>query len=570
MPIRPLTAATTAAPTPAGAVHAATRAEPVPVLPVGTAVPEVEQRFRSDPRLRGVVTRWRGSWHLVTRPHLDAALSGRFGYGRALLERRDLSALLPLETVVVRGNATLTHAAEMLVSSLPLVTDVVVDDDGQIGLIPAAVVLAALADGYRLAALTDALTGLPNRLAVQSGEVLLGGHPAAPPALLYVDLDRFKQVNDTYGHRAGDGVLVEFAQRLQSCLRPQDVVARVGGDEFVVLLDGADEMTACAVAERIVLTAAAPFVVDGHVVTTGASVGIALPGDTDGRQLLSPSEVLLHHADAAMYRAKASGRGQWARLDDTGQDVGPPMSRRLRAALEGDRLQVHYQPKVALVSGRVVEVEALCRWQEPDLGSIPPSTFIPLAEQVGLIVPLGRWVLEQACAQARSWLDEGRDLRVAVNVSAVQLARPELVDEVTSALARAGLPADRLRLEITESAALSEPLATVTRLRRLAALGVQLSLDDFGTRYSSLSLLRSLPVHGLKIDKSFVDGVDTDHQDAAMVRLLVELGHRLGLTVIAEGVERNEQLAVLRDLGCDAVQGYLLGRPVPAGELVLA
>lgn len=543
--------------------------QPAPVLAALTPVPEVEQLFRRDESLRGIVTRSADRWHLLTRHGLDTALSGRFGYGRALLAKRQLIDLLPPEALVVRASASLPHAAELALSSSRLTTDLVVEDDGAIGLVPVAAVFAALADAYRQAALTDSLTGLPNRLALQDRMGAAAWLPDETGALLYVDLDRFQNVNDTYGHRAGDALLVEFAERLRSCTRPGDVVARVGGDEFVVVLAGATEQQACAVAERVVLTAAAPFVFDGHVVTVGASVGLALAGEEHVERHLSRPEVLLRHANTAMCRAKSGGRGQWARLDAAGQDMGPPLGRRLRAALEEDRLSLHYQPKVLLATGRAVELEALCRWEEPGLGAVPPSTFIPLAEQVGLIVPLGAWVLERACRQARTWHDEGRDQRIAVNISALQLEREEFVAEIAAVLERTGLPADRLRLEITESAAVKDPRATVVRLKRLAALGVRLSLDDFGTGFSSLSLLRTLPVHGLKIDKSFVDAVDTDEDDAALIEMVVRLAHRLGLTVVAEGVERPEQLEALRALGCDAVQGYLLGRPVPAAQLVL-
>lgn len=543
---------------------------PATVLAAATPVLDVEATFRSDPALRSIVTWWQGRWQLLTRARLDAELAGRYGFGRALLARRPLAALLPLDTVVVRGDTLLTTAAESAIARATGQPDLVVADGGAVGLVPLSTVLAALADSYREAALTDPLTRLPNRLAVQSYDVRLGDehNRAVASALLYVDLDRFKDVNDTYGHRTGDAVLVEFAARLRSCTRQGDVIARVGGDEFVVLVPTANEAQACALADRIVDAAAAPFVVDGHVITIGASVGVALPGQVGAPSLFS-TDVLLNEADVAMYSAKSAGRGRWARLDSAGRVVGPPLARRLRTALEDGRLELHYQPKTELRSGLVVEVEALCRWSEPDLGSIPPGTFIPLAEQIGLIVPLGAWVLEQACRQAREWLNAGRELGVAVNVSAVQLAREDFVIEVAEVLRRTGLPAGRLRLEITESAALTDPAAAIARLQRLADLGVLLSLDDFGTGYSSLSVLRSLPVHGLKIDKSFIDGVADGGADAAMVEMLVLLAHRLGLTVIAEGVERDEQLAVLRELGCDAVQGYLLGRPVPADQLVL-
>lgn len=544
----------------------------VPVVPPGTLLPAVEELFRADDRLRGIVTWDSSGWQLISRTWLDNLLAGRYGFGRALHARRDLASLLPVETVVLPPRSGLTDAARAVLErgSAALPEMVVLAAGGstpaaEVAVVPVTSIFAGLAAVYQRAAYTDALTGLPNRLAVHA--FLAEPQPSSgAAAVLYIDLDDFKQVNDVYGHRAGDTVLLEFSARLRSCVRDSDLVARLGGDEYVALLREVDETHAAHIAERIVLAASAPFLIDGHVITIGASVGVALTDGSTERRLTS-AEVLLRHADAAMYRAKSAGRGRWSAVDAQGVEAANPLSRRLRLALETGGLRVVYQAKVALAAHRVVEFEALCRWTDEDLGPVSPAEFIPLAERTGLIVALGRWVLVEACRQGRRWMDDGRDVRVAVNLSPLQLLRAEFVDEVVATLHETGLPADRLRLEITETAAVKDAATTAQRLRAIGALGVRISLDDFGTGQSSLSLLRSLPVHGVKIDKSFVDHVDTDGADAALVAAIVVLARQLGLTSIAEGVERPEQLVRLRQLGCDAAQGYLLGRPLPADEV---
>ncbi|GAC1611923.1 MAG: hypothetical protein NVS3B26_29620 [Mycobacteriales bacterium] len=537
--------------------------------------------LRSSPDLRGVVS-WQGQQlRLLTRRRADDLLSGPFGYGRALLERQQLEQLLPDETLVLPAETPLTLAARSMLDRTEAVRHedaVVTYDTGEVGLLPAVAVFEAIAEGYHQMAMRDPLTGLPNRLLIElEASRLLTGLAVGDrlPALLYVDLDHFKAVNDSLGHRAGDQVLIQVAQRLSSAVRPGDLVARLGGDEFAVLLNDTSAVEAQAIAERIILVTGAPFVVHDVPVYIGASVGIALAGDATAESTLSGLEVLLRHADAAMYRAKETGRGRVHRLVPGEPRRDPTrraaVARRLGVALTENALTVHYQPKINLRDGRVAEVEALARWTDPELGEVSPAEFIPVAEASGQITALGRWVLRTACEQAQAWQRAGRDLTVGVNLSPLQLSAPDLIGQVEAALRDSGLPASRLRLEVTESAAVRDLQATVGVLNVLQGMGIRISLDDFGTGYSSLAMLRDLPLNGVKIDRSFVAGLTADGsgRDAGLIKVVVEAAHSLGLTVIAEGVETAEQMHAVTVLGCDAAQGFLLGRPVPAAALEL-
>jgi diguanylate cyclase (GGDEF)-like protein/PAS domain S-box-containing protein len=418
----------------------------------------------------------------------------------------------------------------------------------------------------------DALTGLPNRarFAVLLAEAFAHAEAEGRQlAALFLDCDRLKVINDSLGHAAGDAMLRQFGERVVAAVRPGDVVARIGGDEFTVLLDpvgGVDE--AVRVAERIQAALAPPYEVDGRELFTTASIGIAL----GPRGYTHPDEVL-RDADLAMYRAKARGRARH-------QVFYPEMragavrllalENDLRRALDREELRVFYQPVASLDTGRVTGFEALVRWQHPEQGLVPPADFIPIAEETGLVVPIGRWVLAQACAQARIWQLAHPDLEpvwVSVNVSARQLTQPGLVRDVREALAAAGIAPEQLKLEITESIISADAAAAVAPLKQLDALGVRLDMDDFGTGHASLSYLHRFPISTVKIDQYFVGKVDVSQECLEIVRTILTLAHNLEMDVVAEGVETRAQLDLLRALGCRQVQGYLVSRPRPADEV---
>jgi diguanylate cyclase (GGDEF)-like protein len=434
---------------------------------------------------------------------------------------------------------------------------------------------AAAVEGMRRAfddavhqATHDPLTGLPNRsLVLDRLEQALArsSRTGGRVTVLFADLDRFKVVNDSFGHSVGDGVLLCVSQRLRAAVRPHDTVARLAGDEFVVVCEDLTDSDALDVAERVAATVAEPIVLDGRETVITASIGIAHaePG--------TRAEDMLRDSDVAMYGAKERGRSRIELFDAEMRRRMVDrleMERSLRTAIADGELRLDYQPIVGFDGWQVTAAEALVRWDHPERGVVHPAEFIPLAEESGLILPLGRWVLTEACRQLAVWRAQGRhDLRVTVNLSARQFADPELIDVVAEALARACLPADALWLEITESVLMEEVEATANTLYALKRLGVHLAVDDFGTGYSSLSYLKRFPVDLLKIDRSFIDGLGTDPEDGAIVLAIVSLAQALRLEVVAEGVEHFHQLEALHRLGCDAVQGYLLARPGPADAL---
>ena len=410
-------------------------------------------------------------------------------------------------------------------------------------------------------AVLDPLTGLPNRrLFLETLAEAQGGPGGRSLAVLFLDLDRFKVVNDSFGHDAGDRLLAEVGVRLQHAVRPSDLVARFGGDEFVVLCHAVQgEGQAVAIAQRLAEAVSTPFPLDGDDVYLTASTGIALAADR-----LSPED-LLRAADTAMYRAKLRGRPY--QVFDEGMRVRSverlSMESALHRALEREEFRLLYQPAVSILDGRIVGVEALLRWEHPERGLVEPDEFIPVAEEMGLIVPIGRWVLEEACRQARRWRRFGRQTWMSLNLSAHQLAAPGFVDQVREALEETGTDPGRLHLEITESALMEDTEGVAGVVRGLKALGVQLSIDDFGTGYSSLVYLKRLAVDTLKIDRSFVDGLGREPEDTAIVMAVLGMARSLGLSVVAEGVETEEQLNALRDLGCTQAQGFYFWRPEP-------
>jgi diguanylate cyclase (GGDEF)-like protein/PAS domain S-box-containing protein len=417
----------------------------------------------------------------------------------------------------------------------------------------------------------DPLTGLPNRLlfldrcthALAKAE-RSGGHAV----VLFIDLDRFKVVNDSLGHDAGDRLLMAVAERLREAVRPSDTIARFGGDEFTILCEElvADE-DARVIADRVLALFSTPFHLDGRDVFESASVGIAL-GTAPQR-----ADELVQHADAAMYRAKGGGGNRYEFFDERLRKQAQARLASytgLRQAVDACEFEVFYQPTVGLAHGNPVGVEALARWRHPTRGLLPPSAFIDLAEETGLIVPLGTQILRTALQEMPHAVPDGSDrpLRVAVNLSARQLTNPDLVPTVEQALADAGVPPSRLSLEITESMLLTDSAATREAIAQLKRIGVDLSLDDFGTGHCSMDYLKFLPVDELKIERRFVAGLLTDHQDRAIVSAIISLAHDLGLRVVAEGVETLGQATRLREMGCDVGQGYFFGAPMPGNDVL--
>ncbi len=419
-------------------------------------------------------------------------------------------------------------------------------------------------------AYSDQLTGLANRasLSEQLGHtVRRAARNGRIFALMLLDLDNFKSVNDSLGHHVGDQLLVAVAAQLRGAVRQSDLVARLGGDEFVILLPEIHgPADAAHVADKILAALAAPGLVAGHDVRTSPSIGICLyPSDA------SDSLDLLQRADAAMYHAKANGRNQYQFFQEEFQRAALErlaLEADLRRAVAEGQFLLHYQPQLDLKSGRVVGVEALVRWRHPQRGLVPPSDFIPLAEETGLILSIGTWVIEEACRQLAEWRSQGlKDLGMSINLAANQLLDADLPASVRALIARHRIPPALITLEVTESMSMASPEKTIASMQQLAALGVWLSIDDFGTGYSSLAYLKLFPLHTLKIDRSFVKDIETDRNDADICDVTVLLAHRLGLDVVAEGVEKPAQLKYLRSIGCEKVQGYLVSRPLPADEL---
>ncbi|MFO0473146.1 MAG: putative bifunctional diguanylate cyclase/phosphodiesterase [Pseudomonadota bacterium] len=416
----------------------------------------------------------------------------------------------------------------------------------------------------------DSLTGLPNRnmfLAEIERAIARTRRHGLPFAVCFIDLDRFKSINDTLGHAAGDQLLREMAGRLRGVLRTTDLVARLGGDEFVVLLEGTAGVADLGVIGNKMLAALSePLTLGPALVQLSGSIGISChPADGDD------AATLLRNADAAMYQAKSRGKNN---VQIYTSQLAEEASRafelesQLRLALAREELLLHFQPKIDLASGRLCSVEALLRWNHPLRGAVSPGDFIPLAEERGLIVPIGRWVVQAACRQIRSWRDAGfTPVPVAVNLSARQFASDTLVADIEDALTRYDVSPSELEFELTESALMAEPDRAAEVLERLGRMGIGIAIDDFGTGYSSLSYLKRFRARQVKIDRSFIHGLPGDRDDVAITQAVIAMAHSLGLGVVAEGVETSDQLETLRAMGCDQAQGFLLGRPMPAGQL---
>jgi len=423
-------------------------------------------------------------------------------------------------------------------------------------------------DRMRHIAQTDALTGLPNRMALlmRLAQILPDARRHQwKVAMMFLDLDRFKTINDTLGHQVGDELLREVACRLSRLVRESDFVARLGGDEFVIILPAiSTPADAATVASKITATLSTPIEADGHELHTSPSIGISIfPDDgTDGNTILK-------NADTAMYHAKAAGRNNYQFFAaEMNQSAAERLNieRMLRHAIARNELSIDFQPQFDAASRQPTGVEALARWYHPTDGMISPARFIPVAEETGLIVDIGEWVLTAACREMAHWIHAGlKPLRVAVNVSALQLRRRDFCETVANALATSGLAPELLELEITESAVMENPQEAIKVLERLGRMGVTLAIDDFGTGYSSLAYLKLFPIDHLKIDRSFVADIEHDLNDRAIAFGTIALAHSLGLKVIAEGVETEDQLDLLRGNRCDEVQGYLLSKPMNSG-----
>jgi diguanylate cyclase (GGDEF)-like protein/PAS domain S-box-containing protein len=416
----------------------------------------------------------------------------------------------------------------------------------------------------------DPLTNLPNRIFLHGRleqAIEFARREQKQVAVMFIDLDNFKRINDTLGHRIGDALLEQVAGRLTENVHGSQVVGRLGGDEFIVVITGNNvSTTATAMAERILESVCRPYTVEDYQLHSGASIGIAIyPADGNS------ADTLMKHADAAMYHAKSRGRNTFeffSQAINRGVRERLEIENGLRDALKHGAFKLHYQPQVALPTGSICSVEALLRWCHPVLGVIAPDRFIPIAEETKLILPLGLWVIDRACHQLRSWRNEGiAGVRMAINVSVKQLQDESFFEALGSIVERHGLSGSDIELEITESAIMENLSRVQAILKSLQDYGITLSIDDFGTGYSSLGRLKLLPIQSLKIDRSFVQDIETDQGNAKICDGIIALGHSLGLKIIAEGVETEVQKALLQDSGCDAIQGFLISKPLPADEV---
>jgi diguanylate cyclase (GGDEF)-like protein/PAS domain S-box-containing protein len=483
--------------------------------------------------------------------------AGRTWSGEVLLRRKD-GSIVPV-----------------FVTATPLF-DARGDLAGMIGISSDISERKALQEELERRASHDPLTGLPNRhtFVERIGQALRRTRRrqnSREVGVLFMDLDGFKTINDSLGHEAGDRLLVTVAERLRNRLRSEDVLARFGGDEFAVLLeDTAGASEAIRVAQRIAEDLREPFTVDDFQVSLSTSIGITL-GTAHAND---DPERMLREADSAMYRAKEQGPGRYAVFDPAMQARAQErleLEAELRRALEQEEFVLYYQPEVSLHDGKMVGFEALLRWQHPERGLLKPAAFVPIAEDTDLIAPIGRWVLEEACQQAKRWEEErplASPMTMEINLSSKQLRRQGLVRTVEEALARADLEAHTLALDMTETVLIRVSEDNTQALDALKEMGVRLGLDDFGTGYSSLSYLKRLPVDRVKVDKSFVKGLGENATDTALVRMIIDLCHTLGVEIVAEGIETSEQAVLLRDMGCDLGQGYYFARPLRGEELV--
>jgi diguanylate cyclase (GGDEF)-like protein len=544
-------------------------------VPPDTRVLQVLERFTAEPGLIAIPVVRNGSpLGLVNRKHLIESFARP--YTRELFGRKPVADFMDPEPLVVDARTDVDDLSRMIVESdIHYMYDgfIVVRDGRYAGMGTSHDLMRAITERkqhhlYRLAHY-DPLTDLPNRLLFMDRLQQALSQAARHETLLGVmllDFDRFKAINDHFGHSAGDLLLQSLGRRIAGCVRDGDTVARLGGDEFTVLLAEMRQMDhAALVAQKILDALREPFILNGHEVVITTSIGIAFyPHDRD-------SETLLKHADTAMYKAKEDGGNSYSYYT---MEMGSADLRRLslesqlRRAVERDELELFYQPQADLARGTIVGAEALLRWHHPEYGLLGPDQFIPLAEETGLIVPIGEWVLHRACAQNRLWQEAGLSpVRVSVNVSGRQFRHGRLLDVVCHALEDSHLDSRYLEIELTEGILMQDTAASLQLLHTLNTMGIVVAIDDFGTGYSSLSYLKRFPIDQIKIDRSFVRDLAIDPDDAAIVTAIIALAHNLGIRAIAEGVETAAQLAFLRRQGCDALQGYCLSPPLPARVL---
>jgi diguanylate cyclase (GGDEF)-like protein len=485
-----------------------------------------------------------------------------------LVKHGKVSETDPQATLVLRDSLTAEHRSGAFVQKLTDGRSIAVSyapnpHDGYVVTFEDITARLAAEERIKHLAHYDALTDLPNRVTFyeKMASILGGLRGAGPVAVLSLDLDHFKNVNDTLGHPIGDLMLKAVAERMRACVREQDLIARLGGDEFVVV-QMAELDSIPALASRLIETVGAPYELEGRQIVIGLSIGIAVaPGDGN------EPDLLLKNADLALYRAKADGGGAYRFFEsdmDARMQARRLLEMELRKAVLKSEFEMNYQPIVDVKSGKITSCEALIRWRHPERGIVAPMEFIPVAEETGLIVPIGEWVLMQACTEATKWPEQ---ISISVNLSPAQFKSRNLVQSVKNALAQSGLPPERLELEITELVLLQESEGAFAILHQLRDLGIRIAMDDFGTGYSSLGYLRSFPFNKIKIDQSFIRDLPTKEDSLAIVRAVVGLSSSLGITTTAEGVETSEQLARLKTEGCDEVQGFLFSEPRPASEV---
>ena len=559
----------------------ASLAVPAVVVLQDMPVPQLDALFRRDPTLGRVVVHTTHGPSLIDRRWFQERLVGPRGYGRALSHRRRVDWLQPPACLILDAATALEVAATAISAHQarePLEAVVLVMADGSVSTVSISDVFRALAQRYAQRAVHDALTGLPTRTFLDRHLDPAGAHPVE--AAFSVDLDRFTDVNDRHGRAAGDQVLVTFAHRLRACVRQDDLVLRLAGDRFVVMAGTVPSARASrSVAERMLLAAALPFAVRSTsgeaMVSLAASVGYARL-DVDDRAG-SDLTTLLGRAEEALREAKARGRGRvWdhADIDAAGQRSRHSttrrheLERRLGTALRAGALRMDYQPMATLATGRVVAAEALARWDDAELGEVSPDEFVDVAEESGLVLDLGRWALMTACRDTAGWpVIPGRfPVGVSVNVSARQVEQPSFVEEVCTMITASGLDPRRLTLELTETSAISDLDQAARRLQQLRNLGIGIALDDYGTGYSTLAMLRRLPLTVVKIDQWFVDQLADGAIDSTLIELVIETAHHLGLTVCAEGIEHPDQVTRLAAMGCDIGQGWHYARPLPGSQ----